>query len=593
MKKNYFLLTFLLLIFSIWNVLSASSVNKIIFDATKDEAVGNSDTGYGMIVKSPISFACSNGIISDKNNGHYRLYKNSKTTFSAEEGYLISKIEFECFEDYGPSGFGTENEGYSYIEMMGIWEGLSSIVSLKATSAQVRATNITVYYQSDGRAEANLVWSPSSAVLTAGDEFIVPKLQKPNSITAVTYQTNNAAVATVTAEGVIALAGGIGTATITATFGGDANYKPATATCTITVNEYIEVLGGKWQLVTDASKLRAGMEIVIANVATNGVVKTMAKQKENNRGGVTSYVTGDILTPTVETSVITLEDCQSIAPGLFALKTKEGYLYAASSSSNELKSQNIINGDACWEITIKDGVASIVAEYSSNNRNFMRYNTTNELFSCYESGKQKDLTIYARILDFVRDVTPGYYGTICVPYGSDKYSGAEFYEVSSLVVGQGLWLDQLAEGTPLEAGKPYIFKATTSELTIIADGTTVDAPQIGANGLTGTFTDIAAGGNLVDNYIIAENKVWVAGTGATLPANRAYINSSSVPTTPQAQIPGRRRVCMGENAATGFDNITTGENHTIKFIENGQLIIIRDGVKYNAQGQRLSVINYE
>jgi hypothetical protein len=92
---------------------------------------------------------------------------------------------------------------------------------------------------------------------------------------------------------------------------------------------------------------------------------------------------------------------------------------------------------------------------------------------------------------------------------------------------------------------------------------------------------------LVDNYIIADNKVWVAGTGATLSANRAYIDASLVPTTAKAQLPGRRRVCMGENAATGLDNITNGENTVIKTIENGQLIIIRNGEKFNAQGVRL------
>ena len=36
-----------------------------------------------------------------------------------------------------------------------------------------------------------------------------------------------------------------------------------------------------------------------------------------------------------------------------------------------------------------------------------------------------------------------------------------------------------------------------------------------------------------------------------------------------------------------LDNITNGENTTIKVIENGQLIIIRNGEKFNAQGVRL------
>ena len=187
---------------------------------------------------------------------------------------------------------------------------------------------------------------------------------------------------------------------------------------------------------------------------------------------------------------------------------------------------------------------------------------------------------------YTRTTTIDSYGTICLPFGSDDYSGAEFYEVAYLVEGTGLWLDQLAAGDQLVAGKPYIFKATATELVVVSNATEVEDPVAGANGLTGTFTDIAAGG-LTDNYIIAENKVWVAGSGATLSANRAYIDESLVPTTAQAQLPGRRRVQMGENAATGLDNITNGENTVIKTIENGQLIIIRNGEKFNAQGVRL------
>jgi hypothetical protein len=105
--------------------------------------------------------------------------------------------------------------------------------------------------------------------------------------------------------------------------------------------------------------------------------------------------------------------------------------------------------------------------------------------------------------------------------------------------------------------------------------------------LTGTFDDIATGdAALVDNYIIAQNQIWVAGANNSLPANRAYINATLVPTTEQAKLPGRRRVCMGENAETGVDNIITTDA-PVKVIENGQLIIIRDGVKYNVQGQKL------
>ena len=206
------------------------------------------------------------------------------------------------------------------------------------------------------------------------------------------------------------------------------------------------------------------------------------------------------------------------------------------------------------------------------------------------TGAQYELFVFGELPveetpDYTRAVALNQWGTICLPNASSSFTGATFYEVSSLDPAKGLWLDQLEDGAQLVAGKPYIFYATATEITVTYTGDAEEDPVEGANGLTGTFTGIAAG-SLTGNYIIAENKVWVAGASATLPANRAYI-ANTVPTTEQPQLPGRRRVCMGENATTGLDQIVAPEGQAVKAIENGQLIIIRDGVKYNVQGQKL------
>lgn len=87
----------------------------------------------------------------------------------------------------------------------------------------------------DLRAETSLAWVPETVTLTVGDAFTAPTLSNPNSVSGITYESSDTDVATVTDAGVIALAGATGEATITATFAGDATYKPATATCTITV----------------------------------------------------------------------------------------------------------------------------------------------------------------------------------------------------------------------------------------------------------------------------------------------------------------------------------------------------------------------
>ena len=195
-------------------------------------------------------------------------------------------------------------------------------------------------------------------------------------------------------------------------------------------------------------------------------------------------------------------------------------------------------------------------------------------------------------LEYSRTVTPGDFGTICLPYGSSNYSGAEFYEVAWLRENAGLYLDEIEVGTALEAGKPYIFKATENELVVVYEGDAKDKPVEGKNGLTGTFSDIAVDNTILEgNYIIAENQIWICGTGCWLNANRAYIMKSGLPTTEQALIPGRRRVCMGENAATGVDNLmesgVISAEQATKLLINGQLIIIRNGEKYNVQGQKL------
>ena len=205
-------------------------------------------------------------------------------------------------------------------------------------------------------------------------------------------------------------------------------------------------------------------------------------------------------------------------------------------------------------------------------------------------------TLYAKWVKhfYTRTVTPGHYGTICLPYASSSYTGAEFYEVSWLQKSGetpvNLYLDQLAEGTQLVAGKPYIFRATSTELTVTYTGAPVADPIDGANGLTGSFAAIPADDVLTGNYVVAQTKFWTATATAYAAENRAYIDASKVPTTEQSKLPGRRRVVLGaagENAESGFEDIIAPEGKVIKVIENGQLIIIRDGVKYNAQGVRL------
>lgn len=150
----------------------------------------------------------------------------------------------------------------------------------------------------------------------------------------------------------------------------------------------------KWELVTDASSLAAGDKIII--VAANANYALGAIQGSNNRPGVAIVKNTDgTVTINENVQIITLESTENI--GTFAFNVGTGYLYAAASSSNQLKTQTTNNKNGYWTITLTNGITSIIAK-SSSNRNVMQYNPNTNydspLFSCYASASQGVVAIY-------------------------------------------------------------------------------------------------------------------------------------------------------------------------------------------------------
>ena len=345
--------------------------------------------------------------------------------------------------------------------------------------------------------------------------------------------------------------------------------------------------GAVWTLVEDVNDLQIGDKVVIAAAEYDYALSTT--QNTNNRGAVAIVKDNKTILVHPEVQIITLE--VGTSENSWAFNVGGGYLYADQSRENYLRTKNGKDAYGSWVISITDGVTSIVGQ-GGNTRETLRFNDNNRLFSCYgDNTNQKSVAIYKKQVH-IRNVTRGDYGTICIPYASSSYSGAEFYEISWMEMDgttpKGIWLDEVNGN--LTAGKPYVFKATSTVLTVNCTGTAVATPVEGVAGLTGTFEDIPNTNDILEgNYMISGDKFLLCPAGCWLNAYRAYIDAGIIAghTTKKAVIPGRRRVCLGENVSTGFENVTNGENTTIKVIQNGQLIIIRNGVKYNVQGQRL------
>ena len=190
--------------------------------------------------------------------------------------------------------------------------------------------------------------------------------------------------------------------------------------------------------------------------------------------------------------------------------------------------------------------------------------------------------------DYTRNVTDGNYGTICLPQAGDIV-GATLYEIADYANNM-IYVDEV-EGGVMEAGKPYIFQATSDKLNVYYTSATVEETAGSANGLHGFYNlenenaqfDIPEDAG---NYILYQNQYWlVSGRAAYINNFRAYIKIGEINYT--APSPSRRRVAMtvnGEQTATGMDAINATDA-PVKMVINGQLFILRGEKMYDTTGR--------
>lgn len=526
---------------------------------------------------------------------HYELGGTYQTEFEVDDVFNHDGVEVYMAFDAG----GTEKidltAGCTFSEPDMSAAG-TPIVEISFGTTVI--TSYTINIAASTLLEPEISYDPTSVTLTQGDALSAPTLNNPHTLD-LTFTSNKSAVATVDEFGVIALAGGTGTAVITASFAGDATYKAGSATFTITVNEPEEDLSGTWEFATSVA---AGDRIIIASIADAGAVTTMGGQGSSNRSGVASTVAGTILTPAAGSKSVTLVDA---GEGKFALQLHNGkYLYASSNSSNQLKETATYadNENAKWTIAFDgEGVATITAQ-GANERNLMRYNPNSgsPLFACYASSSTTGtlVTIYkkeAPAADYTRDdmVSPGVLGTICLEYNVPlaQASGAVFYELAGRSADGKIAFDEITTGE-LEAGKPYVFQATADQIQIFYGSTHVTEPD-NSGALKGTFSATTIENtdpNWANIYYFANKALWGTSdlTSLSVPANRAYLVLSEVdPVSSANPAPGRRRITMnvnGEQIATGFENIESGDV-PMKVMIEGTLYIFRGEKVFDATGR--------
>lgn len=148
----------------------------------------------------------------------------------------------------------------------------------------------------------------------------------------------------------------------------------------------------KFELLTTASNLAAGDQVIIAALTYDQALSST--QNNNNRGQTAVTKEGNFIVSPGD--AVEVFDVEAVGSN-FAFKAtkKAGYIYAASSSSNHLKTQATLNDNATWSVAISSNGSATVKAQGSNTRNMLRYNQSSSLFSCYSSG-QKDIALYVK-----------------------------------------------------------------------------------------------------------------------------------------------------------------------------------------------------
>lgn len=129
------------------------------------------------------------------------------------------------------------NGGWLYVGEIGFNFSsvtLTDCVMTEPSSGSNNVSGKTVRIRPEYRDDPQISWSQSSVNINKNQSYTLPSFRNPKSLTGITFTSSNLSVASVSSSGTISLGSGTGSAVITATFNGNASYKPAQVTTTLT-----------------------------------------------------------------------------------------------------------------------------------------------------------------------------------------------------------------------------------------------------------------------------------------------------------------------------------------------------------------------
>ena len=324
---------------------------------------------------------------------------------------------------------------------------------------------------------------------------------------------------------------------------------------------------GYFEKVTNASDLTAGDNILIVNETYSVAMSTT--QNKNNRGEASVEIVSLAIANIGSAQRIFLQGSKD---KWYFYTGESGFLYASSSTSNNLNTKTTKDDNAKASISISDGDATILFQ-GSNSRKDLRYNNSSSLFSCYSTtNTQNHVQIYKEMPKLPVTVSEAGYATYVNNTFDLNFSESDIkaykVKVNSKAVATLTQVDNVPAGTPVllykEGGATEAIPTMTGAAAV-TDNDLVAGTGAAVATIDGDYTNMIL--NNVDDKI-----GFYYANGQTVAANRAYLHIATT-LAPEAAAGARMRFVFADDAS-GIKEIATDKQN--------------DGAIYNLSGQRVN-----
>lgn len=198
----------------------------------------------------------------------------------------------------------------------------------------------------------------------------------------------------------------------------------------------------------------------------------------------------------------------------------------------------------------------------------------------------------------IRTFKGGVYNSICVPFEApmSKIKAAFGDDVELLYLEDANMSGDIlnlvfANAPDFYQGTPYLIKPSAdvvnpefTNVNLLEDEAASTSHTGWPASFIGTFVKQEIAANPNNLYLGTDNKLYFSNNDVTIKGLRAYFNVN-IP-NPQQVIKHARIVAQGQ-VVTAVELVGTENQGILKTIENGQVIIIRDGIRYNVMGIQL------